>query len=1051
MSSKNLKKLSPITYGQDFWHEPINNSLQQLDTDLYDDSLVTLKNDFMNKIDIDIERPTTPSYIEIKGRTLCNLLGRRGSGYNTLLNHGGVNVKIDFDGEDIIVSREIEESKADNVQTYFNTHISITEGKYYLFIFEFSALSEVVNEYFPKAGIQYQQSIFDIVDVEKGISVFICQGNNYESKYAHIETCVKPEFIDYTGELVRVRRCRLYEIPEIEAISTTEDNWMELVQKYPYVDDVKPIVNPYILNKKSCLVTDRFTPGFTFLYDACQYSSALHIATVLGRHHVENNTNYTIILNKPIGLSAVNLAYKFFTNDNEGVFQIHVEDLIDKQVIHCDNSLNGDIINIALVAHNTKQFSNAQLEQIASLRILVIPTELYTNNNMDYSNSEITFETTLYEDEVLYKDVDGSYVKNKIWEEITIDENNTEVITVTELEGYHGKVIKLRTGIHPTLTQVYEDTNGYLISFDSSIHKNTNIEDINWKIIPDLWLNMLNIELKIPNELSGWGDGYIPTNEEASSFLSGWKMQDKSTRDKYDNNSDPDNKIWGCIYAGEGILDEYGCNGVYTDKPDRCNLNYAVKPIRLIFKNHKGQKVKVHTIGSLVLDNIGNIEIGSGRMYNTKFIQQTDRRMMYHGGHKGYDYYKSNQGYRVDYLTIAFDETMNILPISSRPSNSIQVKLLGRTIFNNHYIVKRPNDIYCNFELFDYDTISNFESIIKYPVTISGIINNLISEINSQNIMINNSSSIVKNNISRIIPNPNLLINGDFRINQRGLNSYPCEGDGTFTVDRMISLGNGSSIVKPSENGITIIANEAKYAGIGQIISMTELDLRGQTLTFTVKTNNGTNIKDYTRSDNTSSREYYHDCMIRAYYKDDKNMNIDRFCLGIGRIDTNGVYSITFKVPDNATQLIVYTHIGPCLNKSDFLEIEWMKLEYGDVSTPFVAKSRDVELRDCKRYYQRLNDKIQPDIISKNWAFFTYKFDEPMRIAPTVNVMENVLFQSGNEVVHFPIDSELNVITAESTDRFIRTMASPIDKSVKLSMDKGLLQVSLIELDAEIR
>lgn len=151
--------------------------------------------------------------------------------------------------------------------------------------------------------------------------------------------------------------------------------------------------------------------------------------------------------------------------------------------------------------------------------------------------------------------------------------------------------------------------------------------------------------------------------------------------------------------------------------------------------------------------------------------------------------------------------------------------------------------------------------------------------------------------------NPNLLINPDFKINQRGSANYTSNG---YTVDRWkINLGS----VKPSTNGITVTLNNK-----GQFFQMFE------------KASSGT----YTASIKITS--ITGDCVL---------------FLGQHSVQLNkaGVFSITESGSINGVSLYKST-AGTCT-----INIEWIKLEQGPTATAFVAPNNVDELVKCQRYF----------------------------------------------------------------------------------------------------
>ena len=88
--------------------------------------------------------------------------------------------------------------------------------------------------------------------------------------------------------------------------------------------------------------------------------------------------------------------------------------------------------------------------------------------------------------------------------------------------------------------------------------------------------------------------------------------------------------------------------------------------------------------------------------------------------------------------------------------------------------------------------------------------------------------------------NPNLLINGDFKINQRGLSTYTntLSKPSQYTVDRWLMVT--TSTCSPISTGVTITPSGANDVMFYQTIEHPERYAE-QTVTFSVKFSNNTN------------------------------------------------------------------------------------------------------------------------------------------------------------------------------------------------------------------
>lgn len=168
--------------------------------------------------------------------------------------------------------------------------------------------------------------------------------------------------------------------------------------------------------------------------------------------------------------------------------------------------------------------------------------------------------------------------------------------------------------------------------------------------------------------------------------------------------------------------------------------------------------------------------------------------------------------------------------------------------------------------------------------------------------------------------NPNLLINPDFKINQRGSVNYAKNG---YTVDRW-KITNG--IVKPQSNGIIVTLNNE-----GLLTQSFENALSG-TYTATIKVTSITG-----------------DCVL----------SIGSHSLQLNKA---GTFSITEN--GSIADISLRKTTGTCT-----IAIEWIKLEQGSVATHFVEPNKADELLKCQRYYEKMEVLLGRLVINTSQSF----------------------------------------------------------------------------------
>lgn len=157
--------------------------------------------------------------------------------------------------------------------------------------------------------------------------------------------------------------------------------------------------------------------------------------------------------------------------------------------------------------------------------------------------------------------------------------------------------------------------------------------------------------------------------------------------------------------------------------------------------------------------------------------------------------------------------------------------------------------------------------------------------------------------------NPNLLINPDFKINQRGATSYEQQG---YSVDRW-KIWNVT--VTPSTSGGITVKND-KYTDTGTFIQPLENATEGDsTLSCYVTSVSGT---------------------VTMVADDNSQVILKQ---GLNVVHTSKSTK-TFTI---------------FLNRGTSITLKWVKLEQGKVATEFIAPNYAEELTKCKRFFQVLN------------------------------------------------------------------------------------------------
>lgn len=222
------------------------------------------------------------------------------------------------------------------------------------------------------------------------------------------------------------------------------------------------------------------------------------------------------------------------------------------------------------------------------------------------------------------------------------------------------------------------------------------------------------------------------------------------------------------------------------------------------------------------------------------------------------------------------------------------------------------------------------------------------------------------------ISNPNILINPDFKINQRNVRSLTTvDGNQSYTVDRWKTFQEKTQIVKVitalnegEKSGITLQSNKEGWV-LGQYTENFE-DFVGKTLTISVKVKNMTGKWRIFISE---AADLYH-------------------TFDFGNVE-NEIVKGTFMVHPAACRLLTCFHFLGAVSeegviiptKSGEICIEWIKLEVGDTVTPCIPSDPATELMKCQRYY--FSDSNPEGYFGYLWKRTKTSYEENLYFFPT--------------------------------------------------------------------
>ena len=230
----------------------------------------------------------------------------------------------------------------------------------------------------------------------------------------------------------------------------------------------------------------------------------------------------------------------------------------------------------------------------------------------------------------------------------------------------------------------------------------------------------------------------------------------------------------------------------------------------------------------------------------------------------------------------------------------------------------------------------------------------------------------------------NIIINGDFRINQRGLTtSAAAVTNGAYNIDRMqnyligvsgtVALGDAEAVNGTYETPLKYTAGSTASGRLGGFQAVEDYHY-GETLTASA----------WVKSDNANAR-------IVAY--DGSTLTSSNTHTGGGAWE---LLKVTFTQRTNPDQLYIWTAIisatvgSVSIASGDYIYISKFQCERGSVATDFERLHKGEQLALCQRYYYQ-DIKGTTQEIGVAWYYsnthlsWIVNFPVPMRASPSMD------------------------------------------------------------------
>lgn len=947
-------------------------TMSQLSPELYEDIKKAYRQDVSDSYIPDIK---------IQGRTLANLLGRAGcSIYKSpeVLEHAAL---LSFaEGGFKLTSNTLHgDNKYSSALGFHNLNFEV--GKKYI------AVSDIIDNpsnkslwWYVHGATSFETKSCYIYSQDNGhkVSNRVTYRTYEITDASQTAASVGIYERDSADDYAILENCRIYEISEAEFNELETLTPDEVAKKYPYVDDVKAIVNPYIESSENLLQPSFHIGGFNF---ANNMALPWYAASYSDSHYV--CSSYPIELEPGIYTLSTEI------DDKNVVVYMHIGNnaIEAASANHFNEIVVTERTYGTIVLVNSVELSNASAKKIVEklqngeYRVVVTKGK-GKKKYSECTNSRISFDTTLYDGEAIYKLSDGTFVKNSIWEEFIIDPINND---------YSFAVAQMTNGMHRiqinnlcvrdlhTLSVPIRD--GLLVRYDGKIiteeDSGTDIRAEHFHIGgPSYTTHSLKhcILIDIPDKLSGWGPNYVPTFEEIQAYFLGWRIcpvAADGTSGQWDQlYNDPTSatlKQWAKIWCGVGdksyVTSNSGLCDVVTGSsttsyPTKMN-DKGYTPYRLLYRKEVPTTEIVKTHGSLTITKNSQINHGSGLVLNELF---NPFKVTYHirSG-------RNQTNRRIE----------KVIEIRNNENHKISFDInyyLGhyRILFGHIAALmhesKKENEVFADYLIYYADTVSDFD----YELTKQDNMEQLLL---AQNNRISQCMKAVEQNsrdIDTIMnlykqPNPNLLINSDFQVWQRGTEF--ADINGKYSADRwyvQAHLSKGVKIQKINEGlKMSAIVNNSSTPDHGAYVEIKqpmENNMKGK-VTLSIRARGFGIMSFFLYYDNSS------------HYSNIHRENLNK---------TWQTYSFTIDIESLRQVIPTFRVEGYTQDLEVWMDIDWIKMEYGAEATEYVPKTHMQELTECQRYYQRVNIVGRATTIYPNTIQFIHSLPVTMRKMPSI-------------------------------------------------------------------
>lgn len=1003
-------KFNQLVKGEPHWHDKVNQIVNDLNEELqFGKNSVTLSNEKNSKIDTSSLVKASIPNIKIEGRTLANLMGNRGDavhGQGNQFTFTNCSMQVENVAQsDFRYALRVNSGAIGIMNTSEINEVNrlLKVDKYYI------AIAEVIA---PEAS-DMDITIMDSVSIATGT---IETGGTNKLIYNVIKVSGTSPYLDIriangTSGITltaNVGKIRIYNINESE-VSNIENDLVDVSVLYPYVDNVQSVVNPYLTAVENLLAYTNYCVGGIYAGGAMQGNTGSADIVSTENISLKSGVNYTLSLENNTGIDLLKelTVYARVCNKNDTNYTLEELNTMESEYITISTDMDekDNIFRVYIYFDNGTDEEKLELSAIimealrdGSIKFVLTETDYPVKSDMCH-DSRIVFDTTLHNDEMLYPIPGGEYIKKNLWNEVEVTHKQPFSI----YRGFKGYITLIFTDIHYEFNSARESNPNkdsiFLVRYDGTIVPHTEesaewyeyIENFHFGFQQDVNNSENYLGLKVPNELSGWAEDYTPTEAEVRAFLLGWKMYAAKTNDDRNEWSDTLTssghvKGWLKLYCGIGaysVLENktpfIGGSNMYTC-PTVNDINKdGFKPYKVIYKRLTPSYDCVNNVGVLAVSDKTTVKVQSGLVLNERY------KVKYNGYetglshfNPGYDAVLDTPKYRVgNILKLLYNEKILRYALHLGLGDAVKYNItngLSEAVIDADLL---GEDIFATYTIYPNNVVAAYDLALEVSETTHDDVKKLIGK--TTNLMevldrTKNELEFMKYRHSDNVYHPNLLINGDFQVWQRGESfdrDLLTDNSLMYTADRWQVYRSTSStnmtrmLVSKTENGMKLVIKGSGQARLVQTLECPK-SLWGKDVTFSAKCDKPVELIIGFRDD------------IKPTYGPGYNMGSKK----------SSASSVTYNVPYGAKSISVSFNL--IQTEDTTYNIEWTKLEVGTYTTQFVPKSYAEELRDCEYFYQEIQGIFQLSTIAADQFNIGMSYDNMRVTVPTLSFKSNV-------------------------------------------------------------